>query len=57
MGFTSYDFDSRRAPVKRSMSFLSTRELFSYKAIPAAAVASYLVTSVGTIANQETFVQ
>lgn len=45
------------APIKKSMSFLTTQELFSYKAIPAAAVCAYLATSVGTIANQETFVQ
>lgn len=44
-------------PLKRSMSFLTTQELFSYKAIPALAVCSYMAMSVGTIANRETFVQ
>ena len=44
-------------PIKKSMSFLTTSELFSYKAIPAAAVFTYLAPSVGTIANEETFVK
>lgn len=44
-------------PIKKSMSFLTSQELFSYKAIPAAAVFTYLATSVGTIANEETFCQ
>ena len=46
-----------RAPLKRSMSFLTTQELFSYRAIPAAGVLAYLGTAVGTIAHHETFVE
>ncbi|KAF6021437.1 hypothetical protein EB796_020254 [Bugula neritina] len=44
-------------PIKKSMSFLTSQELFSYKAIPFAAAVTYLATSVGTTACQETFVQ
>jgi len=44
-------------PLNRSMSFLTTQELFSYKAIPAIGVVAYLATSVGTIAHHETFEQ
>ena len=52
-----YKPEAPSVPLKKSMSFLTTQELFSYKAIPAIGVISYLASSVGTIANHETFVQ
>lgn len=42
-------------PIKRSMSFLSAQELFSYKALPAFGVVAYLGTGIGTLAHRETF--
>lgn len=42
-------------PLKRSMSFLTTQELFSYRAIPALGVTAYLGTAIGTITYHETF--
>lgn len=43
------------SPLKKSMSFLTTQELFSYKAIPAGAVICYIFMSVGHTARRETF--
>ena len=42
-------------PIKRSMSFLSAQELFSYKALPAFGIVAYLGTGIGTLAHRETF--
>lgn len=43
------------APAKRSISFLTAQELFSYKALPAFGVVAYLGTAIGTLAYRETF--
>jgi len=42
-------------PAKKSMSFLTTQELFSYRAIPAIGVVAYIGSAIGAIAHHDTF--
>lgn len=49
---------SRSPPeLKKSISFFSSDDLFSFRTIPILGAASYLASSVGAVAMDETFVQ
>lgn len=57
---TPYRRNLGRAPptgVKKSMSFLTGKDLISFRAIPILGAAAYLGSSLGAVAMEETFVQ